>query len=75
MNHAGSSAHSRLDNFLVGIFLSLHLHVLIERCCAEPKVGIVAWVGGLLVNVHTGHVLQQFFVQGLHVLVVGNVVG
>ena len=72
MYHTCSTANSRLDHFLIGILLSLDAHLGIERSSTQPEVGIVASIRGLFMDMHTLHVLQQFLIQSLHMLMVST---
>ena len=74
MYHACSATDSSLNNCLVGILLSLHLHILIDSDGAKPIVRVVTASGGLTVYSHALHIFQQLFIKSLHVLVMCNMV-
>ena len=57
----------------VGVLLSLYFQRGVEGHGAEPEVGVIAR-RGVLVQGHSPDTVEQFFVQGLNVLVVRDVV-
>ncbi len=72
MNHSGGSAHSRPDDLLVGIFLSFDAYRRVEGGGAEPEVRVKARVCRLPVDMHARDVRQQFLIQPLHMLMMGD---
>ena len=71
---SGCSTNGCLDDFFVGVLLTLDADVGIDGGCTEPEVGIVARIGWLLVEGDAWNGLQQILLELLHVLVVGDVV-
>lgn len=81
MDDTGGSSYCCLDDFFVGVLLTFYSHVRIKGDGAEPVVGVIyRLVGqrgkgcGLFVDMDTRNVGKEFFVEGLYVFVVGDVV-
>ena len=68
------STYGCLDDFLVGILLTLDADLGIDGGSTEPEVGIIARIGRLLVEGDTWNILQELLVEFLYMLVVGDVV-
>ena len=73
LDDSGGSTYGSLDDFLVGILLTLDADLGIDGCCTKPEVGIVARIGRLLVESDARDILQELLVEFLNVLVVGDV--
>ena len=72
MDNAGSSADCGLDYLLVSVLLSLDMHLRLKRCCTEQEVGIEARVCRLLMDMNPRDISKEFLVEGLDVLVMGD---
>ena len=72
VGYARSSINSSGDDLLVGVLLSFDFQFGVERSCAEPEVGVVfrSEVG---VHCDALDILEQFLIECLDVLVVGDV--
>ena len=73
LNHPGSSSHRSLDHFLIRILLTDNLHIRIDGSRTQPEVGIITRILRLLMHTYALHILQQFFIQSLHMLMMSNV--
>ena len=57
VDYTCSTTYGSLNNFLISVLLTLYLHIRIQSGSAKPEVGIIAFVGRLLVDMYTWYVL------------------
>ena len=72
MNNTSSTTHGTCNNLLVSILLTLHFHRWVDCHGAEPIVAVILSCGRLGVNLDSRNVLQQLFIEFLHMFVMSN---